>query len=38
MSQAGDVVMAIVIITLLTRVDLLLVGFYHILKTLRLTD
>lgn len=38
MSLSGDVVAAVLIIALLTRVDMLLAGFYYILKTLRLTD
>ena len=38
MSQAGDVVAAIVIIAILTRFDLIFVGFYYILKRLGLTD
>ncbi len=38
MSQAGDIVWTIIVIAVLIRTDLLLVGFYHILKTLRLTD
>jgi hypothetical protein len=38
MSLTGDAVAVLAIIAILTRLDLVFVGIYYILRSLRLTD